>query len=125
MENLQIQQTILNLLNVSQREYKKYIYEKYLNTEAIPLFMREFYSESPSWFTNADIDSMENTIHWSTIDDQKKRIILDDDIDNYFDSDDNFSEYSYDSSRSSKSYRSDSSNISDISKLSNMSSNSQ
>lgn len=125
MESLQIQKKILYLLDLSQKEYKKYIYETYLNTEDIQLFMREFYSESPSWFTNTDIESMKNTIHWSSIDNQKKRKILDDDIDDYFDSYDNFSEYSYDSSKSSQSYRSDSSIGSDVSKLSNMSSNSQ
>ena len=122
MDSLQTQQKILYLLDLSQKEYKKYIYEKYLNTEDIPLFMREFYSESSSWFTNTDIESMKNTIHWSSIDDQKKIKLLDDDLDEYFENyNDNYSEYSYDSSKSSRSYQSD---ITDVSKLSNMSSNS-
>lgn len=123
MDSLQIQKKILYLLDLSQKEYKKYIYEKYLNTEDIPLFMREFYSESASWFTNTDLESMKNTIHWSSIDDRKKTTLLNDDLDEYFETDnDSYSEYSYDSSKSSRSYQSD---ITDISKLSNMSSNSQ
>ena len=122
MESLQIQKKILYLLDLSQKEYKKYIYENYLNTEKIPLFMREFYSESSSWFTNTDIESMKNTIHWSSIDDKTKTKLLDDDLDEYFENyNDSYSEYSYDSSKSSRSYQSD---ITDVSKLSNMSSNS-
>ena len=35
--------------------------------------MREFYSESASWFTNTDIDSMNNTIHWSTMNNNQKK----------------------------------------------------
>ena len=70
--DLQVQQKVLYLLDLGQKEYQKYIYENYLNTEEIPLFMREFYSESSSWFTNKDIDSMKSTIHWSTINDSQK-----------------------------------------------------
>ena len=64
MSHIQVQQKILYHLNEGHQGYTKYIYEKYLNTEEIDLFMREFYSESSSWFTNTEIESMKNTIHW-------------------------------------------------------------
>ena len=84
MSNFNTEQQILYLLDKSKKDYQKYIYQKYLNTEDIPLYMREFYSESPSWFTNTDIDSMNNTIHWSTMDSKQKTNLLDKDLDEYF-----------------------------------------
>ena len=84
MSDYTMEQQILSLLDKSKKDYQKYIYNTYLNTEDIPLYMREFYSESPSWFTNTDIDSMNNTIHWSTMDDTQKMELLDQDLSNYF-----------------------------------------
>ena len=127
MNNLNTQQKVLYLLDLSHKEYKKYIYENYLNIEKIPLFMREFYSESSSWFTNQDIDSMKNTIHWSTMKDSQKLNLLDQDLEGYFesDNDETLSQYSYQSSRTSysdnSSDTSDSSQFSIMSKLSNLS----
>ena len=84
MSDFNTEKQILYLLDKSKKDYQKYIYQKYLNTEDIPLYMREFYSESPSWFTNTDIDSMNHTIHWSTMDSKQKTNLLDKDLDEYF-----------------------------------------
>lgn len=85
MSDFNIEKQLLYLLDKSKKDYQKYIYQKYLNTEDIPLYMREFYSESASWFTNTDIDSMNNTIHWSVMDKNQKNKLLDDELDEYFD----------------------------------------
>ena len=77
---------MLSLLTTTHNEYKIYIYNNYLNSEDISLCMREFYSESPSWFMNHDIEDMKNTIHWSTMDHHQKSKLLDDDLDEYFQS---------------------------------------
>lgn len=84
MENFNQEENILNFLDKSKTEYQRYIFKKYLNSEDISLFMREFYSESPSWFTNTDIDTMKNTIHWSTMNDNQKHKLLDQDLSEYF-----------------------------------------
>jgi len=84
MSNFNTEQQILYLLDKSKKDYQKYIYQKYLNTEDIPLYMREFYSESPSWFRNTDIDSMNNTMHWSTMELNQKMELLDQDLNEYF-----------------------------------------
>jgi hypothetical protein len=84
MSDYNIEKQILYLLDKSKKDYQKYIYGKYLNTEDIPLYMREFYSESSSWFTNTDIDSMNNTIYWSTMNNDQKNKLLDNELDEYF-----------------------------------------
>ena len=76
--------SLLNTLDIALKEYKTYIYTKYLNQEEIPLFMREFYSESPSWFMNNVVPDMKNTIHWSSLHDSRKLEILDHDLEEYF-----------------------------------------
>ena len=76
--------SLINTLNDSLIEYRKYIYNNYLNNEDIPLFMREFYSESSSWFLNQDIEDMKYSIEWSSLDDNDKLEILNDDLDEYF-----------------------------------------
>ena len=76
--------SLINTLDNSWTEYRKYIYNNYLNNEDIPLFMREFYSESSSWYMNQNIGDMKKSIEWSSLDDNNKLEILNDDLDEYF-----------------------------------------
>jgi hypothetical protein len=80
----QMTTSLMKSLDNALQEYRTYIYMNYLNKEEIPLFMREFYSDSPSWFLNRDIQDMKDTIQWSSRDDNEKREFLDDDLDDYF-----------------------------------------
>ena len=56
-----------------------------LNNQEFSLVEREFYAESPNWYTNNDMKSMTDTLVWLTYNDNEKKEILDQEIDNYFD----------------------------------------
>ena len=60
-------QTIMNLMNNSE------------------LHLKDFYEESPDYFTNESILSMMQTLSWLSYPDNIKKEILDKDIENYFD----------------------------------------
>lgn len=59
-------QTIMNLMNNSED------------------FMKDFYEESPDYFTNESILSMMQTLSWLSYPDNIKKDILDKDLENYF-----------------------------------------
>ncbi len=75
---------LMNTLDDAHKAYKTFVYLNYLDPEEIPLFMREFYSESPSWFLNQDIRDMKETIQWSSLDENEKLEHLNDDLADYF-----------------------------------------
>ena len=47
-------------------------------------YLREFYEESPNYDENTNIISMFNTLAWLSYSDNKKKYILDDDLNDYF-----------------------------------------
>ena len=55
-----------------------------LDNQELSLVEREFYSESPNWYTNQDINSMIDTLLWITMNDKQKINILDDELEEYF-----------------------------------------
>jgi len=55
-----------------------------LNNQNISYIDREFYAESPNWYTNQDMKSMIDTLVWLKYTDEEKKEILDNDIDEYF-----------------------------------------
>lgn len=55
-----------------------------LNNQDIPILEREFYSESPNWFQNNDFQDMIDTLVWLTRNNEEKKEILDEDLDDYF-----------------------------------------
>jgi len=57
---------------------------KMLNNQNISYIDREFYAESPNWYTNQDMKSMIDTLVWLKYTDEEKKEILDNDIDEYF-----------------------------------------
>ena len=66
-----------------QTKYKNKMLE-ILDNQGLSLVEREFYSESPNWYTNQDINSMIDTLLWLTMNDKQKINILDDELDEYF-----------------------------------------
>ena len=84
MTTEQTTMSLTNTLDEAHKEYKTFVYMKYLTPEDIPLFMREFYSESPSWFLNQDIQDMKATIQWSSLHENEKLEHLNDDLSDYF-----------------------------------------
>ena len=65
-------------------QYKNKI-ESVLNNQDTPLFLREFYSESPNWYTNQDIYKIIDTFYWMSHTEKEKEDILNNDLQNYFD----------------------------------------
>tara|TARA_B110000285_G_C14737580_1_gene429325 strand:+ start:421 stop:645 length:225 start_codon:yes stop_codon:yes gene_type:complete len=57
---------------------------KMLNNQNISYIDREFYAESPNWYTNQDMKSMIDTLVWLKYTDEEKKEILDNDIDEHF-----------------------------------------
>ena len=57
---------------------------KMLNNQNLSYIDREFYAESPNWYTNQDMKSMIDTLVWLKYTDEEKKEILDNDIDEYF-----------------------------------------
>ena len=58
---------------------------KMLNNQNISYIDREFYAESPNWYTNQDMKSMIDTLVWLSYTEQEKKDILNADIEEYFD----------------------------------------
>ena len=70
----------MHLLN----NYKNKI-ESILNNEDKPIFLREFYAESPNWYTNQDIYRIIDTLIWLTYTNEEKEELLDKELEEYFD----------------------------------------
>tara|TARA_Y100001958_G_C21116743_1_gene462087 strand:+ start:119 stop:346 length:228 start_codon:yes stop_codon:yes gene_type:complete len=66
-----------------QTKYKNKMLE-ILNNQDLTIVEREFYSESPNWYTNQDINSMIDTLLWLTMNYKQKINILDKDLTDYF-----------------------------------------
>lgn len=49
-------------------------------------FLREFYQESPDYMINSDFVSMFKTLNWLSLSDVSKKKMLDDELDDYFNS---------------------------------------
>lgn len=63
--------------------YNKRIME-ILNNQDIPILEREFYSESSNWFQNNNFENMIETLVWLSRNNEEKKEILDEDLDDYF-----------------------------------------
>ncbi len=72
-----------NIQNYIQTSYKEKILE-ILNNQDIPFIDREFYSESPNWYTNQDMKSMIDTLVWLTYTKEEKKDILNNELNEYF-----------------------------------------
>jgi len=55
-----------------------------LNNQDISLVEREFYAESPNWYTNNATKSMIDTLVWLSYSKKEKKDILNKDIEDYF-----------------------------------------
>ena len=66
-----------------QIKYKNKMLE-ILDNQELSLVEREFYSESPNWYTNQDTNSMIDTLLWLTMNDTQKINILNNEIEEYF-----------------------------------------
>ena len=65
------------------QSYKEKI-ESVLSNQDTPLFLREFYSESPNWYTNQNVYHLIDTLVWLTYTDQEKENKLNEEIEIYF-----------------------------------------
>jgi len=65
------------------QSYKEKI-ESVLDNQETPLFLREFYAESPNWYTNQNIYHLIDTLVWLTYTDQEKENKLNEEIEEYF-----------------------------------------
>lgn len=63
--------------------YNKRIME-ILNNQDIPILEREFYSESGNWFQNNDFENMIETLVWLSRNNEEKKEILNNELDDYF-----------------------------------------
>lgn len=54
-----------------------------LDNQETPLFLREFYSESPNWYTNQNIYDFIDTLSWLSYTDQEKEERLNEEIEEY------------------------------------------
>ena len=70
-------------LNYLQEQYQQKIMS-ILSNQDIPFVNREFYSESPNWYTNEDMKTMIDTLIWLTYTEQEKKEFLNKDIEKYF-----------------------------------------
>ena len=88
-------------------EYSKRIFKIMDNAEC-PLYLREHYAESPSWYTNHSVNGIVDTLIWMSYSDNEKLKILDDELESLSkDADDAHSD------RSDRSDRSDYSDYTD------------
>ena len=55
-----------------------------LNNQELSFIDREFYSESPNWYTNQDVKYMIDTLVWLSNTDKQKKDILDNELEEYF-----------------------------------------
>tara|TARA_Y100001970_G_C14220579_1_gene852426 strand:- start:2058 stop:2465 length:408 start_codon:yes stop_codon:yes gene_type:complete len=60
-------------------EYSKRIFKIMDNAEC-PLYLREHYSESPSWYTNHSVNGIVDTLIWMSYSDNEKLKILDEEL---------------------------------------------
>ena len=60
-------------------EYSQRIF-KILDNEGCPLYLREHYSESPSWYTNRSVTGIVDTLIWMSYSETEKRKILDEEL---------------------------------------------
>lgn len=65
------------------RVFHNRVQEKIVD-EDIPDFMRDLYTESPTYLENDSLKGMLETFSWMSLSDKEKRAILDDDLDTYF-----------------------------------------
>lgn len=65
------------------RVFHNRVQEKIVD-EDIPDFMRDLYTESPTYLENDSLKGMLETFSWMSLSDKEKRGILDDDLDTYF-----------------------------------------
>ena len=65
-----------------QEQYKSRIMD-ILNDQDVSIIEREFYSESPNWYTNQDLHSMIDTLVWLSRDDKTKKNLLDKELEEY------------------------------------------
>jgi hypothetical protein len=63
--------------------YNKRIME-ILNNQDIPILEREFYSESGNWYQNNDFENMIETLVWLSRNNEEKKEILNNELDDYF-----------------------------------------
>ena len=106
-------------------EYSKRIF-KILDNEECPLYLREHYAESPSWYTNHSVNGIVDTLIWMSYSDNEKLKILDDELESlskdaddahsdisdysdrsYYSDYTDYTDYSDRSDRSDRSHRSD------------------
>ena len=99
-------------------EYSKRIF-KILDNEECPLYLREHYAESPSWYTNHSVNGIADTLIWMSYSENEKLKILDDELESLSkdadDAEDSHSDRSDYSDRSDRSDRSDYTDYTDYS----------
>ena len=76
---------VMESLLYLQQQYKSRIMD-ILNDQEISLIEREFYSESPNWYTNNSLNNIIDTLVWLTYDKETKKNILDKELEEYFES---------------------------------------
>ena len=72
-----------NYLMYLQKSYKNKMLE-ILNNEDLSIVEREFYLESSNWYTNQDPKSIIDTLLWLSNSNEKKKEILDEELNEYF-----------------------------------------
>ena len=72
-----------NYLVYLQTNYKNKILD-ILNDQNVSLVEREFYAESPNWYTNQDPKCMIDTLLWLTNTKEEKKTKLDNELIDYF-----------------------------------------
>ena len=72
-----------NYLMYLQKNYKNKMLE-ILNNEDLSIIEREFYAESSNWYTNQDHKSIIDTLLWLSNSNEKKKEILDEELNEYF-----------------------------------------
>ena len=72
-----------NYLMYLQKSYKNKMLE-ILNNEDLSIVEREFYAESSNWYTNQDPKSIIDTLLWLSNSNEKKKEILDEELNEYF-----------------------------------------
>ena len=71
------QQRVYLVVKYSQRIFKM------LDNEDCPLYLREHYSESPTWYTNRSVEDIVDTLIWMSYSEAEKKKLLDEELDIY------------------------------------------
>ncbi len=66
-----------------QNSYQKRIYQL-LDSEDLPLFLREHYVESPNWYGNSSCKNMVQSLIWLSYTKKEKEELLNRELDQYF-----------------------------------------